>query len=498
MTKKDQNQPTIRVRFAPSPTGIIHIGNLRTALFAYLFAKNQKGKFILRVEDTDRKRLDKEAVRKILEILSWVEIEVDEGVYLNKDKKITQKGEFGSYIQSERLEIYQKYIKKLLADKKVYHCFCSTERLAKVKEKQQAEKIPPMYDKKCRELSEKEVQEKIKNGEKYVIRMKIPEEDKIKFSDKVFGDIEVNSSTVDDQVLIKADGFPTYHFAVVVDDHLMRISHIFRGEEWLPSTPKHVLLYKFFDWKIPKFVHLPNVLGENKKKLSKRQGDVSVESFIKKGYLPEALVNFLALLGWNPKNNQEVMNRKELIEKFALNGLHRAGAIFNYRKLDWMNGQYLKNRTGQELLEMCQPYIEKYLTENDLCVEPEKLEKIIKTEKTRIKNLSEITENFNIYFKDVQYAKNLLKWKDMNKEEIKQALELDLKLVTESDLTSLEIFQKSVLASIGEARGEHLWPMRVALSGQEKSPSPFELVWILGKEESEKRIKKAIEKLKNL
>jgi glutamyl-tRNA synthetase len=340
--------------------------------------------------------------------------------------------------------------------------------------------------------------QKIKNGEKYVIRMKVPEKEKIKFSDKVFGDIEVDSNTVDDQVLIKADGFPTYHFAVVVDDHLMQISHIFRGEEWIPSSPKHVLLYKFFDWKIPKFVHLPNVLGENKKKLSKRQGDVSVESFIKKGYLPEALINFLALLGWNPKSNQEVMNRKELIEKFALNGLHKAGAIFNYKKLDWMNSQYLKNKTDQELLKLADKHIQKYLTKNKLEIDQEKLLKIIKTEKSRIKNLSEITENFNIYFKDVQYAKNLLKWKDMNKEEIKQALELDLKLVTESDLTSLEIFQKSVLASIGEARGEHLWPMRVALSGQEKSPSPFELVWILGIEESEKRIKKAIEKLKNL
>ena len=498
MTKEDQSQPTIRVRFAPSPTGIIHIGNLRTALFAYLFAKNQNGKFILRVEDTDRKRLDKEAVRKILETLNWVEIEVDEGVCLNEDKKITQKGKFGPYIQSERLEIYQKYIKKLLADKKAYYCFCSAERLQEVREKQQAEKIPPMYDKKCRELSEEEVQEKIKNGEKYVIRMKVPEKEKIKFSDKVFGDIEVDSNTVDDQVLIKADGFPTYHFAVVVDDHLMQISHIFRGEEWIPSSPKHVLLYKFFDWKIPKFVHLPNVLGENKKKLSKRQGDVSVESFIKKGYLPEALINFLALLGWNPKSNQEVMNRKELIEKFALNGLHKAGAIFNYKKLDWTNSQYLKNQTDQELLELADKHIQKYLTKNKLEIDQEKLLKIIKTEKSRIKNLSEIIENFDIYFKDVQYDKNMLVWKDMKNEEIKKALEIDLELISTVDLSNPDIFQKNVLAIIGEARGEHLWPMRVALSGQEKSPSPFELVWILGKEESEKRIKKAIEKLKNL
>jgi glutamyl-tRNA synthetase len=283
--------------------------------------------------------------------------------------------------------------------------------------------------------------------------------------------------------------------AVVVDDHLMQISHIFRGEEWIPSAPKHVLLYKFFGWKVPKFVHLPNVLGENKKKLSKRQGDVSVESFIEKGYLPEALVNFLALLGWNPKSNQEIMGREELIKFFSLNGLHKAGAIFNYQKLDWMNSQYLKNKTNQELLELSRKYIEKYLTETSLEFDENKLLKIIQTEKTRIKNLSEITENFDIYFKDVQYDKSLLQWKNMNDTEIKKALEFDLKIVKENDLDDLEKFQEKLLAEIGEARGEHLWPMRAALSGQEKSPSPFELAWILGKEESEKRIKKAIEKI---
>jgi glutamyl-tRNA synthetase len=300
---------------------------------------------------------------------------------------------------------------------------------------------------------------------------------------------------VDDQVLVKTDGFPTYHLAVVVDDHLMQISHIFRGEEWIPSAPKHVLLYKFFGWKVPKFVHLPNVLGENKKKLSKRQGDVSVESFIEKGYLPEALVNFLALLGWNPKSNQEIMSREELIKFFSLNGLHKAGAIFNYQKLDWMNGQYLKNKTNQELLELSRKYIEKYLAETGLEFDENKLLKIIQTEKTRIKNLSEITENFDIYFKDVQYDKNLLQWKDMKDTEIQKALEFDLKIVKENDLDDLEKFQEKLLAEIGEARGEHLWPMRVALSGQEKSPSPFELAWILGKEESEKRMKRAIGKI---
>jgi glutamyl-tRNA synthetase len=376
-----------------------------------------------------------------------------------------------------------------------YYCFCSAERLEEVREKQRAEKIPPMYDKKCRDLKPEEVQRKIEAGEKFVIRMKVPTDEKIYFEDKVFGKIEVDSNTVDDQVLIKTDGFPTYHFAVVIDDHLMKISHIFRGEEWLPSTPKHVLLYKFFGWKIPKFVHLPNVLGENKKKLSKRQGDVSVGDFREKGYLPEALINFLSLLGWNPKSNQEIMSREELIKNFSLNGLHKAGAIFNYQKLDWINAQYIKKQDDEKLFKIAERFFDEYLIENNFEKDLEKLKKIVRVEKTRIKNLSEIKENLDIYFKDVQYPKNMLIWKDMTDEELRKVLRKDLELISGGDLEDPEIFQKTVLDSIGEARGKHLWPMRVALSGQGKSASPFELAWILGKEESEKRIKDAIRKI---
>jgi nondiscriminating glutamyl-tRNA synthetase len=472
----------------------MHIGNLRTALFAWLFARNQNGKFLVRIEDTDQKRLDKEATKKIFETLNWVEINLDEGVYL-EDGAIKQKGDFGPYVQSERLEIYKKYIQELLDKGLAYYCFCSAERLEEVREKQRAEKIPPMYDKKCRDLKPEEVQRKIEAGEKFVIRMKVPLDEKIYFEDKVFEKIEVDSNTVDDQVLIKTDGFPTYHFAVVIDDHLMKISHIFRGEEWLPSTPKHVLLYKFFGWKIPKFVHLPNVLGENKKKLSKRQGDVSVGDFREKGYLPEALINFLSLLGWNPKSNQEIMSREELIKNFSLNGLHKAGAIFNYQKLDWINAQYIKKQDDEKLFKIVEKFFDEYLTENNFEKDLEKLKKIVRVEKTRIKNLSEIKENLDIYFKDVQYPKNMLIWKDMTVEELRKVLQKDLELISGGDLEDPEIFQKTVLDSIGEARGEHLWPMRVALSGQEKSASPFELAWILGKEESEKRIKDAIRKI---
>ncbi len=495
MKKQENSQELeIRVRFAPSPTGTMHIGNLRTALFAWLFARNQKGKFLVRIEDTDQKRLDKDATRKIFETLNWVGMDIDEGVYLDKEA-IKQKGDFGPYIQSERLEIYKKYIQKLLDKGLAYYCFCSAERLEEVRKEQRDQNIPPMYDKKCRDLTLEEIKKRIEAGEKFVVRMKVPANQKIYLEDKVFGKIEVDSNTVDDQVLIKTDGFPTYHFAVVVDDHLMKISHIFRGEEWLPSAPKLVLLYKFFDWKIPKLVHLPNVLGDNKKKLSKRQGDVSVEDFRRNGYLPEALINFLSLLGWNPKSNQEIISKEELIKIFSLNGLHKAGAIFNYQKLDWTNSQYIKKESDEKLFEIAEKYFDEYLTENNFNKDSEKLKKIIKVEKIRIKKISEIKDNLDVYFKNVQYSKSMLKWKDMTDEEIKKALELDLKLILESDLTDLEIFQKTVLASIGEARGEHLWPMRVALSGQEKSASPFELAWILGKEESEKRIKYAMKKI---
>ena len=364
-TQKIENSE-IRVRFAPSPTGIIHVGNLRTALFAWLFARNQRGSFLIRLEDTDQKRLDQKATKKIFETLNWAKLDIDEGVFLNKNSEIAQKGDLGPYIQSKRLAIYKKYIQKLLDSGDAYYCFCSPKRLKKVREKQQTENQPPMYDKKCRSLKPEEIKKKIKNEEHYVIRMKVPVDETVKFTDKVFGDISVKTNTIDDQVLIKTDGFPTYHFAVVVDDYLMKISHIFRGEDWLPSTPKHILLYKFFGWKLPKFVHLPNVLGENKKKLSKRQGDVSVKDFKDKGYLSTALINFLSLLGWSPKSDQELMTKVELIEKFSIAGLHKAGAILNYQKLDWMNSQYIKKETDNELLLKCQKYLQEYFKKNNL------------------------------------------------------------------------------------------------------------------------------------
>ncbi|MEA2112866.1 MAG: glutamate--tRNA ligase [Patescibacteria group bacterium] len=491
----------VRVRFAPSPTGSIHIGNLRTALFAWLFTKKEQGSFIVRIEDTDRKRLEEDSLEKIFKTLKWANLGVDEGVYLDKDSKVFQKGDLGPYIQSERLEIYQKYIQELIEQGKVYHCFCSEDRLKDVRQKQQLEKSPIMYDKKCRNLSSEEVTIKIKNGEDYVLRMKIPENEIVEFKDEVFGKISVKTEIIDDQVLMKADGFPTYHFAVVVDDHLMEISHIFRGEDWIPSTPKHVLLYKFFGWEIPSFVHLPNVLGEDKKKLSKRDGSASVEDFVKKGYLPEALVNFLALLGWNPKTEQEIFSSEELIEKFSLEGLNKAGGVFNYQKLDWFNKEYIKlmpeDNFKEKILEFLPAQFRTKVQEN-----LEIFNRLLPIIKERIEKFEDVTKMWEVgdleyYFKQPNYELEKILWKD--EKDLKQTkiyLEEIAKLLNKIDnFEAEEIKSKIWDYATEQGRGSVLWPMRYVLSGKDKSPDPFVLAEILGKGETLNRLQYAIEKI---
>ncbi len=348
----------VRVRFAPSPTGNVHVGSLRTALYNYLFAKKQKGAFLLRLEDTDRTRLHEGAADNLLKALYDTGVIPDEGLVLGEDGKQQQKGDCGPYIQSERLELYQKYIKQLLEEGKAYYCFCTKERLDDLREHQKAAGETPRYDGHCRHLSEDEIKKRIDAGEPYVIRLKLPENKDIAFHDVVRGDVSINTADLDDQVLIKADGFPTYHFAVVVDDHLMEITHVIRGEEWLPSTPKHVYLYECFGWEAPQYVHLPNILNADHKKLSKRQGDVAVGDFLDKGYLPEALVNFLALLGWSPEDDREIMTLSELVEAFDISKVHRSGAVFDREKLDWMNGQYIKAMDDEALADLIAPYFD--------------------------------------------------------------------------------------------------------------------------------------------
>ncbi len=346
------NKMTPRVRFAPSPTGYLHIGGLRTALYNYLFAKNQNGKLILRIEDTDRKRFVEGAVENLIDTLNWAGISFDEGPEMS--------GEYTPYLQSERLHIYKELVEKLVLEQKAYYCFCTPERLEQLRTEQQKLKLPQAkYDKRCLHLTKSEITDKLNSNLPYVIRLNIQPDKKVIFNDVIRETVEFDTNNIDDQVLLKSDGYPTYHLANVVDDHLMGITHVIRGEEWLSSTPKHVILYNYFGWEIPIFAHLPLLLNPDKSKLSKRQGDVAVEDYREKGYLKEALINFVALLGWNYGDDKEFYEMNELIEKFSLGRVHKAGAIFNLEKLNWLNYEHLRKKPDSEVLEMLKAEINK-------------------------------------------------------------------------------------------------------------------------------------------
>jgi len=484
-----------RVRFAPSPTGYLHIGGLRTALYNFLYAKKTGGEYFLRVEDTDQKRFVPGAIEKLLESLKWAGIEHSEGVMLDESRALVkEKGEYGPYIQSKRVEIYQKYAHQLVKEGKAYYCFCTSERLDTLRAVQEKSKLAPAYDKLClKTYSREEVQEKIKSGEKYVIRFDVPETGETEFEDAVRGKMKFVNKNLDDYVLLKSDGFPTYHLAHVVDDHLMETSLVLRAEEWLPSTPKHILLFNAFGWEPPQYAHLSTILNKNtKKKLSKRDGDVSVEDFRSKGYLPEAVVNFIALLGWNPKTEQEIFSLDALVEEFDVAKLNKAGAIFDLEKLDWMNGLYIREKNMKDLVELCRPYLKKYEEKSS----DEYLEKIVAVERERMKKLSDIAENTEFYFDAPKYDKKILKWNDMADDDLQESLNKSLDIfsgIEEGDWTLENIKDKLMAAADLKNRGELLWPLRVALTGAEKSPSPWEVAWAIGKAESIERIKKAIE-----
>ena len=485
----------VRTRFAPSPTGFLHVGGLKTILYAYLFTRQNKGDLVLRIEDTDKARQVDGAVENLLKTLIWAGLEPDEGVLLDSDGKATEKGNFGPYTQSKRLDIYQKYAKELVDTENAYYCFCSPERLDKLRKDQQADGKPTHYDKNCCKLTSEEVSQKIEAGEKYVIRMKVPKNKDIEFNDWVRGRVKFNTHDIDDQVILKADGFPTYHLASVVDDHLMEITHVIRGEEWLPSTPKHILLYEALGWDIPEFIHIPLILNKDKSKLSKRQGDVSVEDYIKKGYLKEALNNFLVLLGWNPGTEQEIFSIDELIKEFDLKKLHKAGAVFDYDKLDWMNGEYIKKLDFKDFKEVVMPL----LTENikDIPTDID-LDKLLQIEQERISKLSEAGVEMGFAFADIKYKASDLIWKKSDKETTIKNLELLITELEKQDNWESEKLEKNIIKFIADSElknGDVLWPMRFALTGVPKSPTPFEVASILGKEKSLQRLGEAIKKL---
>jgi nondiscriminating glutamyl-tRNA synthetase len=496
----------VRTRFAPSPTGFVHIGNFRTALFAFLFARHNGGVNLLRVEDTDQARKTEGAMENMLRVMAKMGVIYDEGVCLTGNN-LSEVGELGPYTQSARLEIYQTYVQQLLDASKAYYCFCSSERLDELRKEQMALKQPAMYDRHCRNLSNEELTAKQQEfeaaGQKPVVRFAIPLEGETILNDLVFGEIKYQNVTLDDQVLIKSDGFPTYHLAVVVDDHFMEISHVIRGEEWIPSTPKHLLLYDAFGWTAPEFAHLPLILNPDKSKLSKRQGDVAVEDFLTKGYLPEALVNFVALLGWNPKTEQEIFSMEELVAQFDLAKVNKSGAVLDMEKLSWMNGMYLRDKTDAELLELCRPYLEQSGL-HLLDYSDEFLLSVIAIEKERLKTLAQITEQTGFYFAQPKYDGAILIWKKANASDAKeklQAVKDFLATWNDSDFAkeAAEEKLKAWIEEQGFETGNVLWPLRVALSGLEKSPSPFELLGCLGKNGGKEgivtRLETAIKKL---
>ncbi len=490
----DNTTKTVRTRFAPSPTGMVHIGSLRTALFAFLFARHNNGVNILRIEDTDQNRFVEGAVENLLSVMEKLGIEFDEGCVLDKsdpqNPQVVQRGEYGPYVQSERLEIYNQYAQQLIAEKKAYYCFCTSERLDELRKEQVALKKPPMYDRHCRNLSEDEVAKQMaefeSKGQRPVVRQAIPLEGQTEIDDLIYGKIVIEHKILDDQVLIKSDRFPTYHLAVVVDDHSMEITHVIRGEEWIASTPKHILLYQAFGWEPTQFAHLPLILNTDKSKLSKRQGDVSVEDFLTSGYLTEALVNFVAFLGWNPKTEQEIFSMPELIEQFKLENINNAGAVFDRNKLDWINGLYIRTKSDAELLSVLKPYWE----QSGIKVEnfsTEYLEAVVGLEKDRLKKLSDITESTNYFFTTPEYANpDMLVWKKSDRvatTEVYEKLKQFFSELIDDDFNpqTLEQKLKTFIADNGYDNGTVLWPLRAALTGLERSPGPFEVTAVLHK-----------------
>lgn len=475
----------IRIRFAPSPTGFLHIGSLRVAIFDYLIAKSLQGKFILRIEDTDQKREVEGAAESLAKTLSLFDINFDEGPHLG--------GDYGPYTQSERLDIYKKYSDQLLQEDKAYRCFCSEERLTQMREEQALNKQAPRYDRLCRNLSPEESLARANAGEPFVIRQKMPLDGEVTVHDELRGDITFKAQDLDDQVLIKSNGVPTYQFASVVDDHLMEISHVTRGDEWLPSYPKNFLLYSAFGWTPPKFIHFPLILNKEGGKLSKRKGDVFVEDYLAKGYLPEAIINFCALLGWHPKGDNEILTKDELVQSFFVGGIGISPAVFDIEKLNYYNAYYIRNKKPEELVELCRPY----LIAAGFDLNGRDLEKIIAISCDRLKTLADITTTAAFFFRDPEYDPELLLWKTLTIDEAKNNLRELVPILenTPDDDWVKETLEEEVfmyIKSNDKKNGDYLWPWRVALSGEKNSPSPFEIAWALGKTETLKRLGAAL------
>ena len=480
----------VRTRFAPSPTGYMHVGNLRTALYAYLTAKSMGGKMILRIEDTDQERQVEGAVDIIYNTMRDTGLLWDEGPDIG--------GPVGPYVQSERMGIYKEYALKLVELGAAYYCFCDKERLEEVRELQKASGIAPQYDRHCRNLTPEEVQAKLDAGEPYVIRQKVPLEGTTTFDDVVYGSITVENSTLDDQVLLKADGFPTYNFANVVDDHLMGITHVIRGSEYLSSAPKYNLLYEAFGWEIPIYMHCPPVMKDATHKLSKRNGDASYQDLVAQGYLKEAILNYILLLGWSPKSEKEVFSLPEMIEAFDIHGISKSPAIFDTVKLRFLNGEYIRALTPEQFHDMALPWIRKGVKRED--VDTKLIASLLQP---RCEVLGDIPEQLDFIDELPDYSTDLYVSKKMktNEEPSLEILRQILPVMEAMDDFSDEAVHTAMfdlIAKLGVKNGYLLWPLRIALSGKQFTPGGgVEIAAILGKEESLKRLKKGIEKLEN-
>lgn len=478
----------IRTRFAPSPTGRMHVGNLRTALYTYLIAKHEGGDFILRIEDTDQERHVEGAEGIIYRTLEKTGLIHDEGP--DKD------GGYGPYVQSERQKagIYMEYAKKLVEKGEAYYCFCTQERLNSLKKTVNGEEIM-VYDKHCLHLTKEEVEANLKAGKPFVIRQNNPKEGTTTFHDEIYGDITVDNAELDDMVLIKSDGYPTYNFANVVDDHLMKITHVVRGNEYLSSSPKYNRLYDAFGWKVPVYVHCPTITNEEHKKLSKRSGHSSFEDLLEQGFLTEAIVNFVALLGWSPTDNQEFFTLEELVKAFDYHNMSKSPAVFDMTKLRWMNGEYIKKMDDEKFFELAKPYLEAAIKK------PLDLKKIAGMVKTRIETLCDIADQVDFFEEMPEYSADMYIHKKMKttKENSLETLKEVLPILEAQEIYSNDALFETLskyVADKGVKTGFVMWPIRTAVSGKQMTPAgATEIMEIIGKEESLTRIRKGIELL---
>ncbi len=493
--------PTVRTRFAPSPTGQMHIGGFRTIVFSWLLAKHGNGQFLIRVEDTDRNRMVEGAVENLLEGLRWMGITPDEGPGVG--------GPVGPYFQSQRLDHYAYYAAQLLASGHGYRCFCTKERLDELRAEQQARHLPTTgYDRLCRALPQEIIDQNLREGKPFTVRLKVPLDGVTMVPDILRGDVDFQNKTLEDVILMKSDGYPTYHFANVIDDHEMGITHVLRGDDWLPSAPVHVLLYRAFGWQMPIFAHVPNVMGNDGKKLSKRHGAEPILFYRDNGYLPEAVINYLSLLGWSYDDKTDILSVDELIRSFSLDRVHTSGAIFDLERLRWMNGVYIRAMSLEQLAERVLPYMERPAAEGGLPdtikrpINREMLMRVLRLDQERMKTLADAAQLTAFFFEDeLAYPPEWLIGKGLNAAQARDGLQRAYATLADSpewEHAAMEARMRALAEELGMKPGPLFMGVRVAVTGRKETPPLFETMEVLGRERSLARLRDALAKLEPL